>query len=88
MAVLNIRTWPRGNIPGLRLTDVDVNLLRRVDCDIVAQGFSRIDRILIPPKNIFFSGSPTAKNSSAKCAWARAISGCVTYQNVFLGVHK
>jgi hypothetical protein len=50
MAVLNIRTWPRGNIPVLGLTDVDVNLLRRVDCDIVAQGFSRIDRI--PPKNV------------------------------------
>jgi hypothetical protein len=35
--VLDIRAWPRGNVPGLRLTDTDVGLLRRVDYDILAQ---------------------------------------------------
>jgi hypothetical protein len=38
MPVLDIRTWPRGDVPGLRLTDEDVGLLRGVDCDILAQG--------------------------------------------------
>jgi hypothetical protein len=30
--------WPRGDVPGLGLTDEDVGLLRGVDCDILAQG--------------------------------------------------
>jgi hypothetical protein len=38
MPVLDIRTWPRGNVPGLGLTDEDVGLLREVDCDILTQG--------------------------------------------------
>jgi hypothetical protein len=38
MPVLDIRTWPRVDVPGLRLTDEDVGLLRGVDCDILAQG--------------------------------------------------
>jgi hypothetical protein len=38
MPVLDVRTWPRGDVPGLRLTDEDVDLLRGVDCDILAQG--------------------------------------------------
>jgi hypothetical protein len=38
MPVLNVRTWPRGNAPGSGLTDRDVNLLRGVNCDILAQG--------------------------------------------------
>jgi hypothetical protein len=38
MPVLDVRTWPRGDVPGLRLTDEDVGLLRGVDCDIMAQG--------------------------------------------------
>jgi hypothetical protein len=38
MPVLDVRTWPRGDIPGLGLTDEDVGLLRGVDCDILAQG--------------------------------------------------
>jgi hypothetical protein len=39
MPVLDIRTWPRGNIPGLvGLIDEDVGLLREVDCDILTQG--------------------------------------------------
>jgi hypothetical protein len=52
-----------------------------VSCD-------RINRILIPPRYTFFSGSPTAKNLRVKHAWPRAISGWVTNQKVFLGVHK
>jgi hypothetical protein len=38
MPVLDVRTWPRGDVPGLGLTDEDVGLLRGVDCDILAQG--------------------------------------------------
>jgi hypothetical protein len=38
MLVLDVRTWPRGDVPGLGLTDEDVGLLRGVDCDILAQG--------------------------------------------------
>jgi hypothetical protein len=36
--VLDVRTWLSGDVPGLGLTDEDVDLLRRVDCDILAQG--------------------------------------------------
>ena len=35
---LDTQTWPRGEVPGLRLIDEDVDLLRGVDCDILAQG--------------------------------------------------
>jgi hypothetical protein len=66
MPVQNIRTWPRRDISDLGLTDGDINLQRGLDCDILAQGFNRIDRILIPPKYTFFSGSPTAKNFGIK----------------------
>jgi hypothetical protein len=38
MPVLDVRTWPRWDVPGLGLTDEDVGLLRGVDCDILAQG--------------------------------------------------
>jgi hypothetical protein len=38
MSVLDVRTWPRGNVLGLWLTDEDVSLLRGVDCDILTQG--------------------------------------------------
>jgi hypothetical protein len=38
MPVLDVRTRPRGDIPGLGLTDREVGLLRGVDCDILAQG--------------------------------------------------
>jgi hypothetical protein len=37
MLVLDVRTWPRGDVPGLGLTDEDVSLLRGVDCDILIQ---------------------------------------------------
>jgi hypothetical protein len=33
-----VQTWPRGDAPGLGLTDEDVGLLKRVDCDILTQG--------------------------------------------------
>jgi hypothetical protein len=36
------------------------------DCDILAQGFNRIDRTLIPPRYIFFSRSPIVMNSGVK----------------------
>jgi hypothetical protein len=38
MSVLDVQTWPRGDVPGLRLTDENVSLLRGVDCDILTQG--------------------------------------------------
>jgi hypothetical protein len=38
MSVLDVRTWPRGVVPGLGLTDEDVSLLRGVNCDILNQG--------------------------------------------------
>jgi hypothetical protein len=34
---VDIRTWPRGDVSGLELTDEDVGLLREVDCDILTQ---------------------------------------------------
>jgi hypothetical protein len=34
MSVLDIQTWPRGDIPGLELTDEAIGLLRGVDCNI------------------------------------------------------
>jgi hypothetical protein len=37
MLVLDVRAWPRGDVPDLGLTDEDVDLLRGVDCDILAQ---------------------------------------------------
>jgi hypothetical protein len=37
MLVLDVRMWPRGDVPGLGLTDEDVGLLRGVDCDILTQ---------------------------------------------------
>jgi hypothetical protein len=36
--VLDVWTWPRGDVPDLGLTDEDVDLLKGVDCDILTQG--------------------------------------------------
>jgi hypothetical protein len=36
MTTLDTQTWQRGEVPELWLTDVDVGLLRGVDCDILA----------------------------------------------------
>jgi hypothetical protein len=49
---------------------------------------NRIDRIFIPSRCTFFFGSPPAKNFEVKRAWLGAISGWVTDQEVFPGVHK
>jgi hypothetical protein len=49
---------------------------------------NRIDRILIPLRYTFFSGSPPVKNFGVKHAWPRAISGWVIDREVFPGVHK
>jgi hypothetical protein len=38
MTTLNTQTWLREKVPGLGLTDEDVDLLRKVDCDILAPG--------------------------------------------------
>jgi hypothetical protein len=38
MPVLDVRTWPRGDVSSLGLTDGDIGLLRGVDCEILAQG--------------------------------------------------
>jgi hypothetical protein len=35
--VLDVRTWSRGDVSGLGLTDGDVSLLRELDYDILAQ---------------------------------------------------
>jgi hypothetical protein len=88
MPVLDVRMWPTGDVPSLGLTDEDVGLLRGVDCDILTQGFNRIDRIFISPRYTFFSGSPHAKNSVVKRAWSEAILEWVTDREVFSGVHK
>jgi hypothetical protein len=37
MPVLDVWTWPRGDVPGLGLTNEDVGVLRGVDCDILAK---------------------------------------------------
>jgi hypothetical protein len=66
MPVLDIQTWPRGDVPALGLTDGDVDLLREVDCDIVAQDLIGFDRI--QTRYTFFSRSPTKKNSRVKRA--------------------
>jgi hypothetical protein len=47
MSVLDVRTWPRGDVPGLVLTDEDVGLLRRWIVTSSSR-LNRIDRILIP----------------------------------------
>jgi hypothetical protein len=37
MSVLDIQMWSRGDVPGFGLTNEDIGLLRRVDCDILVQ---------------------------------------------------
>jgi hypothetical protein len=85
MPILDVQTWPRGDVPGLG-TDEDVGLLRGVDCNIPLA--YRINSILIPPSCNFFSGSPPAKNPGVKRAWSGAISGWVTDREVFPSVQS
>ena len=73
MTTLDIQTWPRGEVPGLGLTDEDVGLLRGVDCDILAPGMgcpgprlNRINSVIIPTRCIFFFGSLSRKNLQVK----------------------
>jgi hypothetical protein len=80
VTTLDIQTWPRGEVPGLGLTDEDVGLLRGVDCDILDPGMgypgprlNRINRVSIPTRCIFFFGSLSRKNLQVKCAWLGAI---------------
>jgi hypothetical protein len=86
MPILDVRTWPTGDVPGLG-TDEDVGLLRGVDCNIPPR-LNRINSILIPPSCNFFSGSPSVKNSRVKRAWPGAISGWVTDREVFPGAQS
>jgi hypothetical protein len=66
---LNIWTWPRGDVPGLELTDEDVSLLRGWDVTL-GPGLKRINGILISTSCNFFSGSLPPKNhSKVKLAW-------------------
>jgi hypothetical protein len=80
MTTLDIQTWPRGEVPGLGLTDEDVGLLRGVDCDILAPRMgcpgprlNRINSVIIPTRCIFFFGSLSRKNLQVKRAWHGAI---------------
>jgi hypothetical protein len=68
MLVLDIRTCPRGDVPGLGMTDGDVALLRGVDCDILAQGLIGLIEYSYHHGIPSFSESPTKKNSSVKHA--------------------
>jgi hypothetical protein len=61
MPVLDEWTWLREDVPGLVLTNVDVNLLTGVGCDTLSQDF--------------FFGSPTKKNSRVKRVWSGEILG-------------
>jgi hypothetical protein len=38
MMILDIQTWPRGEVPGLGLTDEDVGSSKGMDFDILAPG--------------------------------------------------
>jgi hypothetical protein len=80
MTTLDIQTRPRGEVPGLGLTDENVDLLRGVDCDILApeMGYpgprlNIINRVFIPIRCIFFFGSLFRKNLQVKRAWLGAI---------------
>jgi hypothetical protein len=68
MPILDVRIWSRGDVPRLGLIDRDIDLLRGLDYDILAQDINRIDRILIPPKYIFLSVSLTTMKYEVKHA--------------------
>jgi hypothetical protein len=56
--------------------------------DVTSPRLNRINSILIPPSCNFFSGSPSAKNSRVKRAWAGAISVWVTDREAFPGAQS
>jgi hypothetical protein len=72
--ILDVRTWPRGDVPDLG-TDEDVGLLR--GWIVTSPRLNRINSILIPLSCNFFSGSPSAKNSKVKRAelWSNLMIG-------------
>jgi hypothetical protein len=74
MPILDVRTWSRGDVPGLG-TDEDVGLLR--GWIVTPLQLNRINSILIPPSCNFFSGSPSGKNSRVKRAepWSNLMMG-------------
>jgi hypothetical protein len=100
---LDIQTWPRGEVPGLGLTDEDIDLLRGVGCDILAlmdgdilalMDGNILTQVLIEliecpcHQDVSFFESLCRKNLFVKRAWPRAILGWVTYQEVFSCVHE
>jgi hypothetical protein len=85
MLILDVRTWPRGDVPGLG-TDEDVGLLR--GWIVTPPRLNRINNILISLSCNFFFGNPSAKNSGVKRAWPGAISEWVTDQEVFPGAQS
>jgi hypothetical protein len=87
MPVLDVRTRPRGDIPGLGLTDGEVGLLRGVDCDILAQGLIVLIEYYTTKVYLLF-WKLTCKELWVKRVWPGAISGWVTNWEVFPGVHK
>jgi hypothetical protein len=68
MPVLDVRMCPRGDVPGLGLTDEGVDFLSGVDCDILAQGLIELIEYSYHPSYTFFFESPTEKNSEVKHA--------------------
>jgi hypothetical protein len=85
--MLDVRTWPKGmflawDLPTGRRSS------KGVDCDILAQVLIEFDRILIPLRYTFFSGSPPAKNSRVKRVWHRVILGWVTDWKFFPDAHE
>jgi hypothetical protein len=86
MPVLDVRTWPRGDVPRLEVDRLGRRSSKGVDCDILTQGLIGFDRIFIPPRYTFFVKAHLQKNYGR--AWPRAISGWVTNREVFSGVHK
>jgi hypothetical protein len=96
MTTLDTQMWPRGEVPGLRLTDENVSLLRGVDSDILAPvdghhpspRLNKINRVLISIRCIFFFGRLSRKNLQVKRAWPKEILGWVTDRDVFPGAHQ
>jgi hypothetical protein len=69
MTTLDTQKWLSEEIPSMGLSDEDVGLLKGLDCDILtsvdgdimAQGFNRINRVLISIRCIFFFRSLSRK---------------------------
>jgi hypothetical protein len=61
MPVLDVQMWLRRDVPGLGLTNGDVDLLRGVDCDILAQALIGLIKYSYHQGIHSFSRSPTKK---------------------------